>query len=276
MTRQIGTYAEDRGNSTARMAWCFAVAIAVHVIVFSIPVHRRLLGPSRRPISVSIVRAPEPIRSAPPAAMADRVVERVHPPPIHKTPPRPKAPDVSRPPVAPPPVRHKPLAQPVTKTRPKAPERVVKREVGDNVPAASVSPEPVSTPGPEMSETRPAAGRNEPAGLSRPRQAPAGKDTGQGQSTGAATYAGPRYRDNPAPRYPELAKRRGYEGKAVLSVEVLEDGTVGRIKLAESSGFDILDRAALRAVRRWRFFPATRYGKKVRQVVMVPVRFELH
>ncbi|MBW2637561.1 MAG: hypothetical protein JRC86_08600, partial [Deltaproteobacteria bacterium] len=37
----------------------------------------------------------------------------------------------------------------------------------------------------------------------------------------------PRFRENPQPRYPPIAKRRGYEGTTLLSLWVLEDGTVG-------------------------------------------------
>ena len=44
-----------------------------------------------------------------------------------------------------------------------------------------------------------------------------------------AVAAVPRYRDNPVPEYPRLAKRKGYEGRAVLEVEVFEDGTVGAV-----------------------------------------------
>jgi periplasmic protein TonB len=81
--------------------------------------------------------------------------------------------------------------------------------------------------------------------------------------------------DNPAPAYPFAARRRGQEGRVVLSVEVLPSGDAGAISVARSSGVASLDRAATDAVRRWRFRPARRDGRPVRATVRVPVRFAL-
>lgn len=49
--------------------------------------------------------------------------------------------------------------------------------------------------------------------------------------------------------YPERARRQNLAGSLVLSVDVLEDGSVGRIRVLESSGYDELDEAAVRIVR---------------------------
>jgi protein TonB len=45
------------------------------------------------------------------------------------------------------------------------------------------------------------------------------------------------------------------------------------VEVARSSSHRALDQAAVRAVRRWRFEPATRQGRPVSQVVQVPVAF---
>ena len=62
-----------------------------------------------------------------------------------------------------------------------------------------------------------------------------------------------------------------------LHVLVAIDGSVERIEIAESSGFDDLDRSALDTVRkRWRFVPAKRSdGHPVESWVLVPIRFAL-
>ncbi|MDI6725490.1 MAG: TonB family protein, partial [Smithellaceae bacterium] len=60
-------------------------------------------------------------------------------------------------------------------------------------------------------------------------------------------------RENGAPIYPSLARQRGYEGVVVLAVEVLATGAIGNIKLKKTSGYVMLDQAALEAVRSWRF-----------------------
>jgi TonB family protein len=87
--------------------------------------------------------------------------------------------------------------------------------------------------------------------------------------------ARPKYKENPLPHYPSVARRRGYEGRTVLRVEVLESGKVGQIEIAASSGVEVLDKAALGSVKGWSFFPGTRNGKRTIQWVMVPVRFFL-
>ena len=92
---------------------------------------------------------------------------------------------------------------------------------------------------------------------------------------GNITYAKPEYERNDPPDYPRIAKRRGYQGRTKLKVEVLETGRVGRLEVVSSSGFDILDEAALAAVKEWHFVPGTENGRHTTQWVIVPVRFNL-
>lgn len=49
--------------------------------------------------------------------------------------------------------------------------------------------------------------------------------------------------------YPEAARRQGIEGKLVLSVDVLPDGSIDQIRVLRSSGHSVLDEAAIRIVR---------------------------
>lgn len=77
------------------------------------------------------------------------------------------------------------------------------------------------------------------------------------------------------PVYPFLARKMGYEGTVILDIEVLADGRVGEVKIVESSGYELLDRAAIEAVKRWTFIPAQRDGKAVRSVVRQKVVFKL-
>jgi protein TonB len=84
-----------------------------------------------------------------------------------------------------------------------------------------------------------------------------------------------RYGQNPTPSYPAEARRRGWEGTVLLSVEILENGRPERITIKQSSGHSALDEAALGAVGRWTFIPAQREGKPVRSVAEVPIVFAL-
>jgi protein TonB len=83
------------------------------------------------------------------------------------------------------------------------------------------------------------------------------------------------YLNNPRPPYPMVARRMGYHGKVVLDVEVLAEGKAGDVKLYQSSGYDILDNAALQTVKTWRFTPACRFGQPVTQRFLVPIKFSL-
>jgi len=83
------------------------------------------------------------------------------------------------------------------------------------------------------------------------------------------------YLNNPRPPYPMVARRMGYHGKVVLDVEVLAEGNAGDVKLHQSSGYDILDNAALQTVKTWRFSPARRFGQAVTQRFLVPIKFSL-
>jgi protein TonB len=83
------------------------------------------------------------------------------------------------------------------------------------------------------------------------------------------------YFSNPEPKYPSLSRRLREQGLVKLRVHVTAEGRAGEVTLHTSSGFERLDKAALEAVRLWRFRPARRAGTPVAGWVVVPVRFEL-
>jgi protein TonB len=83
------------------------------------------------------------------------------------------------------------------------------------------------------------------------------------------------YLRNPPPRYPPAARRNGDEGTVLLRVRVAADGAAVQVELDRSSGFPLLDGAALDAVRGWRFVPARRGTLSVEDWVRVPVVFRL-
>ncbi len=92
---------------------------------------------------------------------------------------------------------------------------------------------------------------------------------------GNIVYARPKYKENPLPHYPQIARRRGYEGRTLIRVKVLENGKAGKIEVEESSGFKVLDTAALRSVSGWTFVPGRINGKRTEQWIRVPIRFVL-
>lgn len=77
----------------------------------------------------------------------------------------------------------------------------------------------------------------------------------------------------PPPAYPRQALRRGESGEVLVRVVVGTDGRPSQVQVARSSSHRALDQAAVKAVRRWRFQPATRDGQSVPQTVHIPVDF---
>lgn len=83
------------------------------------------------------------------------------------------------------------------------------------------------------------------------------------------------YLSNPRPPYPMVARRMGWEGKVVLNVEVLAEGTCGAINVFRSSGRELLDNAALNTVKNWKFVPARSGGRAITKWFRVPINFSL-
>lgn len=98
---------------------------------------------------------------------------------------------------------------------------------------------------------------------------------GGGGGAGGGKFARPDYGTNPLPKYPPLAREKGYEGTVYLRVLVQADGRVGNLSIDRSSGHEVLDRAAVDSVKEWTFLPAQKGGKRVESWVLLPVKFKL-
>lgn len=81
--------------------------------------------------------------------------------------------------------------------------------------------------------------------------------------------------DNPAPAYPATSRRLHEEGRVLLRLYILADGSVGEVQLKRSSGAPRLDNAALNAVRHWRFLPARRGNQAIAYWTLQPIDFVL-
>lgn len=81
---------------------------------------------------------------------------------------------------------------------------------------------------------------------------------------------------NTQPPYPPASRRNGEEGRVVLLLYVSETGAVTDGSIAQSSGFERLDKVALIHARRtWHFLPATLDGKPVGHWMKFVVNFRL-
>lgn len=76
------------------------------------------------------------------------------------------------------------------------------------------------------------------------------------------------------PEYPSAALRRGESGTVLVRAEVDASGRPTDVSVARSSRSRALDRAAVQAVRRWRFRPAQQDGRAVAGAIEVPIEFK--
>lgn len=85
----------------------------------------------------------------------------------------------------------------------------------------------------------------------------------------------PQYKKNPPPVYPRQALLRSMEGVIILVVYINKEGLPTSIEVEKSSGFYLLDRAAVKAVWKWQFVSAKRGRISVDSKVRVPVQFRI-
>lgn len=84
-----------------------------------------------------------------------------------------------------------------------------------------------------------------------------------------------RRRIEDAKRYPHWARRQGFEGMAKVQFAIPVDGQAHSIKIVTSSGYDILDQAAIETVKKASPFPSPRMIKRDMVEIEVPIVFQL-
>ncbi len=77
------------------------------------------------------------------------------------------------------------------------------------------------------------------------------------------------------PVYPDKARRDRQEGLVLVRAQVNEQGKTLAVKVAKSSGFPLLDKAALEAVSQWSFMPAQQNDQAIMAWIEVPIDFKL-
>lgn len=197
-------------------------------------------------ILLNLTEAPPPPVITPAIAPPAPVIELPPPPPpvVKAPPPKPKPlPVKPRPSSEPKRLDPKPTRPPVAQP---SPPRTSPPAAVVNTPPAPVQLRPLSPPTESVSEPPP-------------------------------LILNPRYRHPPAPPvYPRSAIRLDQQGTVLVQARISTAGDVIEIRVHQSSGHPALDTAALAAVRRWAFVPATRNNQPVEAWVRVPVHFVLN
>ncbi|BBM87967.1 energy transducer TonB [Candidatus Uabimicrobium amorphum] len=112
----------------------------------------------------------------------------------------------------------------------------------------------------------------------------AGKRAGArgGSAAGGGSTAGvpakierPKLRKKYKIDYPQAAKRLRLSGSLMLKIKILKDGRVDQVEIVKGSGMRMLDKAAMKSVKTWLFYPATKNGNPVNSWIKVPITFRL-
>lgn len=83
------------------------------------------------------------------------------------------------------------------------------------------------------------------------------------------------YAPDTADYYPPQSRRNNEEGRALVHICVDERGRVATAAVDGSSGHALLDDAAVKLAKTYRFKPATQSGKPVQWCTALPVKFVL-
>lgn len=161
-----------------------------------------------------------------------------------------------------------PKSKPVDKVvdMPSMPQQVAQPQPDAPVPPLAVAI-PVGQEAAAVPVAPPAPPAPAPAPVAAAPKAPAGP--------AEAGDLGARVLSFTPPSYPLESRRNMEEGTVTLGLLVGTDGRVVEISIANSSGFARLDKAALDAVRKWRWTPMMRGGEAVMLRGFLKIPFSL-
>ena len=194
--------------------------------------------------------------------------------------PAPAAPQIAAPVEPKPQIEPKPepVIERVPEPAPVKPEAVLETKPE---PRPEVKPKPVEAAKPQPAAPQETALR-QTASLAPSTQhgtgqaAPKGFEETKGRHTDEVLVLNPRYRDRPLPpRYPDRARSLNQQGVVKIRIKLDYRGDPMDVAVLSSSGYALLDHAAIRAARKWRFEPEIRNGRPVIAFVEMPVEFVL-
>jgi protein TonB len=211
--------------------------------------------PSSQPAPQGVLETPEEPLPEPPPPKPEPVV----------APPEEVVPEALREPETKPEPAAKPEPTPKPKPAPKS-KPVVKAS------EAPAKPAPMSRPQAATSVKQSAAppGNAAKADTTANPQATA-KDLDRPRLVSKVDYQGRR----PNPVYPRASERRGEQGRVVVRVLISAQGNVSQVSVQSSSGYDRLDKAALKAARIARFKPYMENGIAYQALADIPFDFVL-
>jgi protein TonB len=236
----------------------YLLAILLHVaILFGIVVSQPVVHtplPEKKYLEVTLSAAqPAP---APAAVMPPRKAEPPPPPPNPGPPPLPPPPKSPPPPIK----TDKPVLAPKPAPPPEIAELAPENKSAPTPrPPAPAESAPASNPVPTSTRTLPAINA-----------APANPVPGQ-----YVNISQPSFQNRVEPDYPIPARRQHQQGSVVVGLYLNELGTLDKVEIVKSSGYPLLDEAAVEAMQQSQFHPAYQDKTPVSSHAEVTITFHL-
>ena len=166
-----------------------------------------------------------------------------------------------------------PKPEPVEKPRPKPPKKPEKKKIEkvvESTPAKAPDIETTieKTPEPIIEEARLYEQPTPPT--------PAPNENSRSGATLTPPTLDANPLNNPAPAYPKISRRLKEQGIVLLEILIQPDGSVGEVRLKQSSGYPRLDKTAIRAIKKWRYIPAREGDTPVEYWYLQALEFTLH
>ncbi|WKY60273.1 energy transducer TonB [Vibrio sp. SNU_ST1] len=205
-------------------------------------------------------------KSVPSQAQQKTVTQPVEPEPIKEMVSHPEPKPVE--PKAVEPKQAKPAPKKKAITNKPQPKKVEKKVVEKTVEKKPIQKKPVTQPK-KLADKK--VDKNMDESANQPRQVNQGVSNQE-----PVLVTRPSFSARPTPpSYPRQARRRGVEGVATYEVWLDAEGKQIKQALVNSSGALMLDNAALKAIKKWKFSPHTVNGRAIAHRVQIPVRFKL-
>ena len=162
---------------------------------------------------------------------------------------------------------------------PKKPEQATQNPITPSPKAVKPKAVTKSAKGKPASEQQPAISQKAPvnkaASAAKTSPAVAASTRQTNQPHHIPLIINPQYISRTLPTYPKRAIQLGYEGTAILHVLIDEHGLPQQLRLVDSSGHEMLDKQALKAVQKWHMRPYKVDGIAQMAWVKIPVEFKL-
>jgi protein TonB len=221
---------------------CLLLVVVVHAGALGVMFY----GPNAKHVAIQLPTVQGILIPAPPAETVQLPSAQETPPPV-EPPPEPEKPKPKPEPKKPEPT---PKPKPIVKAPPSEKAITQEEQVEESAPPPQAVQQQIATPKAEENNT-----------LGAP-VTPPQEDAS--------------HLNNPRPAYPSLSRRLREQGTVVLELLIKTDGSVGEVRVKESSGFKRLDNTAMKAVRQWRYTPARRGTEAIEYWYLQPVEFALN